>query len=230
MQKSGRARADQPTSLSAGEGLLRTHQTSLTNGHDIAEPAQLPEVEVAFSNLLTACNEVDKDRAGVTHGQANNTDTREGVEGSRGTEVDESKRELHNHDHHHGIEGYIKFLVDLLPPFGSGNSAVTCESPSTSRRSSRTPDTAEQRKDEQGDKQSDTTAGGANRRFDDHGRGLCGDKSGKVRLVRQNEDEWDEKNKPCDGIENDGDDHSFRDLCRRLLHFLAHSTRCQRRT
>jgi len=114
MEKRGMARADQAITSQ----LIHHVQVligKLTHSNDVAEHAQSSEVELSLLDLRAATDERDQDRDGVAEGEADDTNTRKGIEGDRGSKVDETKDELDYHAEHHSIEGHVKLAVDDLP-------------------------------------------------------------------------------------------------------------------
>lgn len=181
-------------------------------------------MERAILDLLTASHERDKDGSSVTQCQANDTNTREGVESGGSTEVDETESDLDHHAEHHGVDWDIEVGVDDPPQLVAGNGTVTREGPGSARRSCRAADTAKQTEDEKGNKKSDGTSGGPYGFLDDDRRRLAGQKTCEHGLVGQYEDERDKKDEAGNGVKRDGRDHGLGDLSGRFANFFAHAT------
>ena len=179
-------------------------------------------MEGALLDLTTSADQRDQDWNGVAQGEANDTDTGEGIESDGCTKVDETKEELDNHAEHHGVEGHIELDVDHLPPLEAGNGTVTRECPRGARRGSGAADTADQTEDKERNEKTDRCTRAAHGVFDDGRHWLTRDKGEQVGLVGQDKHEWDEEDEAHDGVECDGTDKCLGHLGRRVLYFFTH--------
>lgn len=186
----------------------------------------MAKVELALADLLPSAEQADGDGSGICSCQANNTDAGEGVEGGRGTEVDDSEDDLHNHTQHHGIQGHVELLVDLDPPLGAGDGAITSKGPGAARRSSGAANSAHDGEDHDGNEKTH----GASRRSDgglDDGRNrLSRDEFGELLQIGNDEDEGDEEKEAGNGVDEDGGNHGLGDLRGRVSDFLTHAGDC----
>lgn len=123
--------------------------------NDVAEEAKLPKMELSLLDLFTPSKDRDKDRGRITQGQADDTNTGKGSEGSVGTEVNETEHELNNHAKHHGVQRNIELGVDDSPPLVSRDSTVARKGPGGARCSSCATDTAEESKDKEWNEKTD---------------------------------------------------------------------------
>lgn len=157
MQKSGIASNDQAKE-SQQAGVLSWKGVARTDGHDIGKSTEGSEVELARLDLLSSGGQADGNGSRVRRGQADDTDTGEGVEGGVRSEVEETEKDLDDHAEHHGIQGNIELLVDDTPPLGAGDGAITSKGPSATRSSGSATDTAHDGEDHDGDEEADGTA------------------------------------------------------------------------
>jgi hypothetical protein len=145
---------------------------ALTDSNNIGDSSELAEVELSGLDLLAASGETDGNGSGVGSSEADDTDTGESVEGSGGTEVDDTEDDLDDHAEHHSVEGNVELGVDLGPPLGTGDSTITGESPDTSRRGSCAADTTDDGQDDEGEEKTESAAGAANCALEDQRHGL----------------------------------------------------------
>ena len=107
----------------------------LTKGNNVAEPAELAEVELATLDVASALKHGHGDGSRIREGQADDTHAGEGVESSRRAEVDDTQDNLHSEREHHGVKGQVQPGVDLLPNLGARDGAIASESPGAARGS-----------------------------------------------------------------------------------------------
>jgi hypothetical protein len=222
MQKRGVARADQAV-VAVSMLYINVRVVWLTNSNNVAEQTKRTQVELAFGDFFTAIKHGAQDGCCVAEGQADDTNTGEGVESSGGTEVDETKYKLNSHAKHHGVDGYIVLGVDNPPHLVSGNTTIASESIDGARGGSCASNTAEQGENHEGEEETNGTTGGANSVRDDDRSGLTGQESSKHSLIRQDEDEGNEEDKTSDGVEDNGADHGLGNLGSGVANFFAHT-------
>jgi len=190
------------------------------DSNDIGNSTELAKVELSSLDLLATSGETDSNGSSVRSSQANDTNTGEGVEGSRRAEVDDAENDLDDHAEHHSVERNVERSVDLGPPLGTGNGTVTGESPCASRSGSCAANTANDGEDDEREEESKGTARAADCGLDDERHWLGGEddflKIGKDEHQRDDEEETGE------GVDEDGGDHGLGDLDRGVLNFLAH--------
>lgn len=195
---------------------------ALTDGNNIGDSSELAEVELSGLDLLATSGETDGNGGGVGSSKADDTDTGESVEGSGGTEVDNTEDDLDDHAEHHGVEGNVELGVDLGPPLGTGNGTVTGEGPAASRSGSCAADTADDGQDDEREEKTEGTAGAANCALEDQRHGLS--REDNLLEIGQNEHQGDEEEETGEGVDEDGGDHGLGDLDRGVLDFLTHAT------
>lgn len=196
----------------------------LTNCDNIAESTKMAEIELALANLLSSAKQTDGDGSSICGGQANDTNTREGVEGGGRTEVDDSEDDLYDHTEHHGIERYIQSLVDLDPPLRARDGTITSKSPSATRRSSGAANAAHDGEDHDRNKEANGTTRRADGGLDDGRHRLSGNQFSERLQVVNDEDERDEEKKTSNSVDDDGGNHGLGDLSGRVLDFFAHTS------
>lgn len=228
MQNSGRASRDQAvervsmcitTTRRNGKGRGKLH----TNSDDVADSTKMAKIELALADLLPSAEQADGDGGSIGSRQANDTNTREGVESGSGTKVDDSEDDLHNHAEHHGVEGHVELLVDLDPPLGARDGTVTSKGPGAARRGSGAANAAHDGEDHDGEEKTNGTARRSNGGLDDGGHGLSGDKFGELLQIGNDKDERDEEEEASNGVDEDGGYHGLGDLGGRILDFLTHA-------
>jgi hypothetical protein len=219
MQKRGMARRDQAGWVSKAQrdwGVIGEH----TDSNDVGNSAKLAQVKLSSLDLLATSGETDGNGSSVRGSQANDTDTREGVEGSRGTKVDDTEDDLDNHAEHHGVERNVERSVDLGPPLGTGDGTVTSESPCASRSGSCATNTANDGENDEREEESKGTTGAANGGLDDEWHWLGGQND--FLEIGEDEHQRDDEEETGEGVDEDGGDHSLGDLDGGVLDFLAH--------
>ena len=192
----------------------------LTKSNDVAEHAELAEVEWSVLDLLATSEKADGDWAGIGGGQADDTNTGESGESGRRTEIDDAKDNLNGHAEHHGVERHVQSLVDLDPQVGAGNSTVTSKSPCATRGGGGASNSAHDGEDNQGNEKGDGTARGADSLVNDLGHGLGRVEGGDL---GQDEHDRDEEEETGEGVEDNCTDHGLGHLDRRVLDLLAHA-------
>jgi hypothetical protein len=190
------------------------------DSNDVGNSAKLAQVKLSSLDLLATSGETDGNGSSVRGSQANDTDTREGVEGSRGTKVDDTEDDLDNHAEHHGVERNVERSVDLGPPLGTGDGTVTSESPCASRSGSCATNTANDGENDEREEESKGTTGAANGGLDDEWHWLGGQND--FLEIGEDEHQRDDEEETGEGVDEDGGDHSLGDLDGGVLNFLAH--------
>lgn len=179
--------------------------------------------------MRAASEQRDGNGHSVADGQANNSDTREGIESSSGAKVDETQQDLNSHGQHHGVEGDIELLVDSLPVFGARDGTITCKGPCAAGRRGGASNTAEQSENQEGDSERKCTSLAPNCGENDGWDGLAGRNGNQVCEIGEDEDKWDEEQETGDKVDDDGGDHGLGDLGAWLFDLLAHALRnCQK--
>jgi hypothetical protein len=198
----------------------RQSQQGPGDSNDVADNTNGAEVKLALADLLPAREEADGDGNGVGGGQADDTNTGKGVEGSSGTKVDEAEEDLDHHAEHHGVDGHIELVVDLDPEARAGDGAVAGKGPGGARGGGGASDAADDGEDDERHEQAKGTAGGANGGLDDDGDGLGGRQ--ELGDFGEDEDEGDEEEEAGKGVDEDGHDHGLGDLGGGLADLFAH--------
>lgn len=211
------ARILQPGIISLGtEG----EAFQLTKSKDVGNQTEDAEVETAILDILaTAEDERDGDGARITHGQEDDTNTGEGVVGGLGTEVDQAEADLDDHAEEEGIERDVQLLVDSLPPTRAGDATITGKSPSATRGSGDTADTADETEHEQRYHQTESTDAAAKGVFENDGSGL-----GFVQDIgdrRHDEAEGNQEEQTGDEIDDNRANHGLGDHDGRLANLLT---------
>lgn len=96
MQNRGMARRDQAESLLA-MGSTADFVTKLTKSNNVGKGTESAEVEVRANQVGAAAEQADGNGDGVGGGQADDTNTREGVEGGARSEIDDTEDNLDSH-------------------------------------------------------------------------------------------------------------------------------------
>lgn len=198
----------------AGYRVGRTESDHVGDGTDDSK------VEVAFFDILPATEDQrDGDRAGVAHGQEDDTHTGEGVEGSTGSKVDGSQANLDHHTQCHGIQWDVEALVDGAPPARSGYTSIAGEGPGASRGRCHATYTADHTENQQGDGQAESTGVVANGGFKDNRRWLVRvDQHGQL---GHDEADRNEEEETGNGVDDNGAHHGLRDHDSWFAHFFA---------
>lgn len=70
----------------------------LTKSNNVSDQAKDSKVEATVLNILsTTEDQGDGDRAGIAHGQENDTNTRKGIVRSSGAKVDHTEKNFNDH-------------------------------------------------------------------------------------------------------------------------------------
>ena len=75
-------------------------------------------MEATLLDLFPTIHDRSHDGYSIAKGQGNDTDTREGIEGRGGPEIDETEQKLDDHAEHHSVERHVELRVNLFPPAG----------------------------------------------------------------------------------------------------------------
>lgn len=165
----------------------------------------------------------DGDGSGIRHGQRYDTNAREGVEGGGGTEVNDAQQDLDDGDEDHGVEGQVQVGVDLLPPFGARNGAVTGKGPSATGGGGRASNTTEDGQHHEGKEQGDGTARGPDGGLDDGGNRLARGESHEHGEIGEHKHQGHQEQQAANGVDDNGDDHGLGNLSGRVLDLLTHA-------
>lgn len=193
----------------------------LTESDNVANETDGAEVELALTDLLAASGETDGNGGGVRGSQAHDTNTREGVEGGSGAEVDEAEEKLDDHAEHHSVQGHIELVVDHHPPLGAGNGTVTGKSPGAAGGGGCAGDTAKDGKDDERSQKTDGTAAGAGGHLEDVGHGLG--KADELDNLGHDKNNGDEEEETAGRVHEQSGDHGTGHLDRRTLDLFAHA-------
>ena len=195
----------------------------LTKCNDVAHETEDSHVELSVLDVRTTTDKGHGNRHCVANSQADNTNTRESVECSRGSEVQDTEDDLDCHTEHHGIEWDIKLRVDNLPPLETWDGSITGESPCGAGSGSGASNAAEEGEDHKRDTQGECASLAADCLYNDDGCWLTGSEVEEILKIWEDEEKRDKEDKSTDGVENDGSDHGLRNLYARVLHFFAHA-------
>jgi len=190
--------------------------------NDVAHETEDSHVELSVLDVRTTTDKGHGNRHCVGNSQADNTNTRESVECSRGSEVQDTEDDLDCHTEHHGIEWDIKLRVDNLPPLETWDGSITGESPCGAGSGSGASNAAEEGEDHKRDTQGECASLAADCLYNDDGCWLTGSEVEEILKIWEDEEKRDKEDKSTDGVENDGSDHGLRNLYARVLHFFAH--------
>jgi hypothetical protein len=202
----------------------------LTDGNDVADRANGPQVERRSNQMLAPARERDDDRARIRHGQEDDPHTRERVESRHAPKVDDSQHDLDSHTQHHRIQRDIQPRVDDLPPPTPRDGAVAGKRPGAATRGRGAADTTEEGEHKERDEETECAARGADGAEEDGGDGLPGHDGEELGEVREDEYERNEEEQAGDGVDDDRGDHRFGDLRRRVAHLLTHTNDHSRAT
>lgn len=173
--------------------------------------------------MLAASGKTNGNGTGIRSSQADDTDTREGVESSGRAKVNDTEDNLNNHAKHHGVERHIELVVDLGPPSGARDSTITSKGPGASGGGSGATNTAHESQNHEREAQAKGTTRGTNSRLDDDGDGLG--REDEFLDVGEDEDDGDEEKETSKGVDDDGSDHGLGNLDGGLLDLFAHAER-----
>jgi hypothetical protein len=195
----------------------------LTNSDSVDGPAKsVAKVELAGLDLLATLPHGDGNGDSVRNGEADNTNTGEGIERGSRAEVDDTEEDLNDHREHHGVEREVEAGVNLAPELGAGNGTVTGECPGAAGSGGGAASAAEDAKNHEGEEQADGTSRRAGSRLDDGGDRLAGRQANEHLEVGEDEHEGDEEEEAADSVDDNGQDHGLGDLSGRRLNLLAH--------
>ena len=195
----------------------------LTKCNDVAHETKDSHVELSVLDVRTTTNEGDGDGNCVRDSQADDTNTREGVECGRGSEVQDTEDDLNGHAEHHGVEWDIKLRVNNLPPLETWDGSITGESPCRAGSGSGATNTTKEGEDHERDTQGECATLAADCFYNNDGCWLTGSEVEQVFKIWEDEEKRDQEDKSTDGVENDGSNHGLGNLYARILHFFAHA-------